>query len=345
MYSRFFVLRNERESLERPRIFKRTKDDLVGKEESVFFEDRGSSPTKPTTPYSAPEIRQSKSMAFFCPFRLVVQTSSFHVEDTHVRITRGGAPRSFFGLFLRPVSNLQSFLSGIWGFPLTSKKLSMSEVKLSTRTRGGRESYVKRTNDDERGEGGVGGLAGNSLLGKIYQTALPRDETKKLGLNSNKQGRIECAPIPYRIFRCTDFLGNEVIGALATRLKEEGRRCLTYGFKAWREAKGLDFTYDQISGQPLLKSCYQIDWAGGVNSDSIRIFNPAQLKGFVEPSTFRCSNEMQANLLQLVTTEEIPNCLFSMPLDKSPGSDGFPAFHGAKWKKQVFLQLYHLKAE
>ncbi|CAN6864554.1 unnamed protein product [Brassica oleracea] len=30
-----------------------------------------------------------------------------------------------------------------------------------------------------------------------YQTALPRDETKKLGLNSNKQRRIECAPIPY----------------------------------------------------------------------------------------------------------------------------------------------------
>jgi len=41
-------------------------------------------------------------------------------------------------------------------------------------------------------------------------------------------------------------------GALATRLKGEGRRRLTYGFKAWREAKGLDFTYDQISGQPLL---------------------------------------------------------------------------------------------
>ncbi|KAF3577913.1 hypothetical protein DY000_02034731 [Brassica cretica] len=49
------------ESLERPRIFKRTKDDLFEKEESVFFEDRGSSPTKPTTPYSSPEIRQSKS--------------------------------------------------------------------------------------------------------------------------------------------------------------------------------------------------------------------------------------------------------------------------------------------
>ncbi|KAF3582799.1 hypothetical protein DY000_02034729 [Brassica cretica] len=77
------------------------------------------------------------------------------------------------------------------------------------------------------------------------------------------------------------------VGALATRLKGEGRRRLTYGFKAWREAKGLDFTYDQISGQPLLKSCYQIDWAGGVNSDSIRIFNPAQLKLAIE-HTFPC---------------------------------------------------------
>ena len=29
-----------------------------------------------------------------------------------------------------------------------------------------------------------------------------------------------------------------------------GEGSLTYGFQAWREAKGLDFTYDQISGQP-----------------------------------------------------------------------------------------------
>ncbi|KAH0903404.1 LOW QUALITY PROTEIN: hypothetical protein HID58_042907 [Brassica napus] len=48
----------------------------------------------------------------------------------------------------------------------------------------------------------------------------------------------------------------------------------------------------------------------------------SSLRSFID---FRCSNEMQANLLQHVTTEEIPNCLFSMPLDKSPGSDGFPA--------------------
>lgn len=41
---------------------------------------------------------------------------------------------------------------------------------------------------------------------------------------------------------------------------------------------------------------------------------------------------MQANLLQQVTTEEIQNCLFSMPLDKSPGSDGFPAdFYRLTW--------------
>jgi len=30
---------------------------------------------------------------------------------------------------------------------------------------------------------------------------------------------------------------------------DPGERSLTYGFQAWREAKGLDFTYDQISGQ------------------------------------------------------------------------------------------------
>jgi hypothetical protein len=30
-----------------------------------------------------------------------------------------------------------------------------------------------------------------------YQTALPRAETKKLGLNSNKQRIIEGAPLPY----------------------------------------------------------------------------------------------------------------------------------------------------
>ncbi|KAL0814727.1 hypothetical protein Bca101_071170 [Brassica carinata] len=35
---------------------------------------------------------------------------------------------------------------------------------LSTRTRGGRESYVKRTNDDERGEGGVGGVRRNQMI-------------------------------------------------------------------------------------------------------------------------------------------------------------------------------------
>lgn len=29
-----------------------------------------------------------------------------------------------------------------------------------------------------------------------------------------------------------------------------GEGSLTDGFQAWREAKGLDFTYDQISGQP-----------------------------------------------------------------------------------------------
>ncbi len=29
-----------------------------------------------------------------------------------------------------------------------------------------------------------------------------------------------------------------------------GEGSLTYGFQAWRKAKGLDFTYDQISGQP-----------------------------------------------------------------------------------------------
>jgi hypothetical protein len=29
-----------------------------------------------------------------------------------------------------------------------------------------------------------------------------------------------------------------------------GEGGLTYGFQAWREAKGLDLTYDQISGQP-----------------------------------------------------------------------------------------------
>lgn len=29
-----------------------------------------------------------------------------------------------------------------------------------------------------------------------------------------------------------------------------GERSLTDGCKAWREAKGLDFTYDQISRQP-----------------------------------------------------------------------------------------------
>ena len=55
----------------------------------------------------------------------------------------------------------------------------------------------------------------------------------------------------------------------------------------------------------------------------------SSLRSFID---FRCSNEMQANLLQQVTTEEIPNCLFSMPLDKSPGSDGFPAdFYRLTW--------------
>ena len=29
-----------------------------------------------------------------------------------------------------------------------------------------------------------------------------------------------------------------------------GEGSLTYGFQAWRKAKRLDFTYDQISGQP-----------------------------------------------------------------------------------------------
>ncbi|KAF3577925.1 hypothetical protein DY000_02034730 [Brassica cretica] len=62
------------------------------------------------------------------------------------------------------VRGTECFLSGIWGFPLTSKKLSMSEVKLSTRTRGGRESYVKRTNDDERGEGGEGEVRRNQMI-------------------------------------------------------------------------------------------------------------------------------------------------------------------------------------
>ena len=64
----------------------------------------------------------------------------------------------------------------------------------------------------------------------------------------------------------------------------------------------------------------------GVNHTRASI---SSLRSFID---FRCSNEMQANLLQQVTTEEIPNCLFSMPLDKSPGSDGFPAdFYRLTW--------------
>ncbi|CBI36501.3 unnamed protein product, partial [Vitis vinifera] len=59
----------------------------------------------------------------------------------------------------------------------------------------------------------------------------------------------------YRLELCLTPLllekGERVIfrGLLAFSLPK-GEGSLTYGFQAWREVKGLDFTYDQISGQP-----------------------------------------------------------------------------------------------